>query len=231
MALQHIVLAQQHLLEGPAPAEVQEGAPTCGSRDLSELLNFIHQALPSVQIQSCSQGSPCRPPDSIGQHLKLGGLWRSRQCTQSSPTEPLPAEADGCAELLLALSGGGIIKSQLFVCRNVSQGVDCDGQPPSAGHDHRLAVGIAAVAHAAGQCALQIHTSGSLCMCRVQHMQASPLLICTMLLFTPCKARCGTSVVSQLCHCYASVECKPATWVDSRAPELAFWAASMNRTS
>ena len=159
----------------------------------------------------------------------------SRRRTKNSPAEPLPAEADGCPELLLALSGGGIVKRQLFACRNVSQGVDRNGQPPSAGHDHSLAVGVAAMAHAAGQGTLQIHKLGSLCMRSVQQMHAALLLICTtsfqLCSLSPTRARCGTGVLSQLCHCYAGAKHKPATWADSRAPELNFWAASMNRTS
>ena len=66
-----------------------------------------------------------------------------------------PAEADGCAELLLRFGHAGIIKGELLARVHMPQRVHCDGQAAAAGHDHCLAVGSAAVAHPARKGALQ----------------------------------------------------------------------------
>ena len=70
-----------------------------------------------------------------------------------------PAEADGCAELLLGFGHAGIVEGELLARVHMPQRVHGNGQAAAAGHDHCLAVGSAAVAHPARKGALQTRIS------------------------------------------------------------------------
>ena len=64
VALQHIVLAQQHLLEGPAAAEVQEGAPACGQEGPLRVAYSRHQANLLIAGQFCA-GAELQPRQPV----------------------------------------------------------------------------------------------------------------------------------------------------------------------
>ena len=65
------------------------------------------------------------------------------------------AEANGCTELLLRFCDTGVVKGELLAKVHISQRVHRNGEATPTRHDYSLAVGRAAVAHAACKGTLQ----------------------------------------------------------------------------
>ena len=71
-----------------------------------------------------------------------------------SPAHLSATETDGSPELAFAFCDRGIVKAELFTVGHSAGGVQGNGEAPTACHDLRLAVGVAAVTDAAGKGAL-----------------------------------------------------------------------------
>lgn len=82
------------------------------------------------------------------------------ECTAASkhqegpPAIPGAAQADSRFELLFALSDACVVEGQLFPGADVAQCIYSNGQTAPTSHHHCLAVGCAAVTHAACKCTL-----------------------------------------------------------------------------